>query len=197
MTTDAHHENQKQLFGMIFLLAQRWQVMGDRELADSGVTTKQWLLLVTMQAFFTEPPSMKALAEVMGTSRQNIKQIALNLQSKGLVAIYPDPVDKRILRFRLTARNREFWAERVDKDERYIESLFAQIPPTDLAVTCRTVEKLLALTALPTSAQKHGEEGSNGVKQTRVWVPQDAAVPETMGEDLQPDLHNRFDWADY
>lgn len=146
MNVDKSREQKKEIFGMIFLLAQRWQNLGDQELASIGVTTKQWLLLVTLHVFFKEPPTLSQLAEAMGSSRQNVKQLASNLQKAGFIEILPDAGDKRILRFRLTQKNADIWESRADQDEAYISSLFGDISHQDINITRATIEKLLGIT---------------------------------------------------
>jgi len=137
----------KQIFGMVFLLAQRWQVMGDRELKDADMTTKQWLVLVSIQTLFDSPPSLSELAEAMGSSRQNVKQLALNLERKGFLEIRQDPHDARIQRFVLTPKNHQFWQARAGRDEAFIQSLFEGISPEALDVTNQTLAKLLSITS--------------------------------------------------
>jgi len=147
MTIDQNADNKKEIFGMIFLLAQRWQNLGDQELASIGVTTKQWLLLVTLRVFFKEPPTLNQLAEAMGSSRQNVKQLASNLQKSGYLEIFQDTGDKRILRFRLTRKNAEVWEFRTQRDEEYISSLFGDVSLEDIITTRSTIERLVGISA--------------------------------------------------
>ncbi len=142
---DQGTEHKKEIFGMIFLLAQRWQNLGDQELAEIGITTKQWFLLVTLNIFFKEPPTLNQLAEVMGSSRQNVKQLASNLQKSGFVEIFQDVTDKRTLRFRLTRKNVEVWEPRAKRDEEYISSLFGEVSLQDIITTRKTIEQLVAI----------------------------------------------------
>lgn len=142
---DQGTEHKKEIFGMIFLLAQRWQNLGDQELAEIGITTKQWFLLVTLNIFFKEPPTLNQLAEVMGSSRQNVKQLASNLQKSGFVEIFQDVTDKRTLRFRLTRKNVEVWEPRAKRDEEYISSLFGEVSLQDIITTRTTIEQLVAI----------------------------------------------------
>ena len=146
MTNQNTSQAQKELFGMIFMLAQRWQYIGDRELKDSGVTTKQWFLLVTLHALFESPPNLNDLALVMGSSRQNVKQLAINLEKRGFVEIYQDEADKRVQRFRLTAQNQSFWEARAQSDERFVGSLFGNLSTADIDVTHATLTELLKIT---------------------------------------------------
>lgn len=145
MTTDQSVDHKKEMFGMIFLLAQRWQNLGDQELASIGVTTKQWLLLVTLHVFFDEPPTLNQLTVAMGSSRQNVKQLATNLQRSGFLEIFQDTDDKRILRFRLTRKNAEVWESRAQRDEEYIRSLFGDVSLQDIITTRTTIERLVGI----------------------------------------------------
>jgi len=147
MIVDPSLDHKKEIFGMIFLLAQRWQNLGDQELASIGVTTKQWLLLVTLHVFFKEPPTLNQLAEAMGSSRQNVKQLASNLEKSGFLEIFQDASDKRILRFRLTRKNADVWESRAERDEAYIESLFGDVSDQDIVTTRMTIEKLVGISA--------------------------------------------------
>ncbi|NQV49709.1 MAG: MarR family transcriptional regulator [Candidatus Marinimicrobia bacterium] len=145
MIEDQSIESKKDIFGMIFLLGQRWQTLGDLELASIGVTTKQWLLLITLHVFFKDPPTLNQLTEAMGSSRQNVKQLASNLQRSGFLEIFQDAVDKRVLRFRLTQKNAEIWEARAQRDQEYINSLFGDASPQDILSTRSTLERLLAI----------------------------------------------------
>ena len=146
MSLQTIKQNQKEIFGMVFLLAQRWQNIGDQELKNSGVTTKQWFLLVTLHALFESPPNLNELAQAMGSSRQNVKQLASTLEKRGFLRIYQDEEDLRVQRFKLTKRNTQFWNERADQDESFISSLFEKVSVEDLSATNATIKTLLQIT---------------------------------------------------
>lgn len=146
MANQTVKQDQKELFGLIFLLAQRWQHMGDMELKESGITTKQWFFLVTLHALFETPPNLNELTQAMGSSRQNVKQLALILEKKGFVEINQDSEDMRVQRFKLTPKNKAFWDERADKDEAFIRSLFGKTSAEDLRITNETIKSLLTIT---------------------------------------------------
>ena len=69
-------ENRKFIFASLFLLANKLQTVGDRW--DETITFKQWLLLIIIQ-FKESYPTLTETAELIGTSRQNIKQLVLKL----------------------------------------------------------------------------------------------------------------------
>jgi DNA-binding MarR family transcriptional regulator len=139
-------EARNSIFAMVFLLAQRWQVLGDQQLVDDGLTTKQWLLLATLGALPQEAPSLNELTAVFGTSRQNVKQLALKLEKRGFLEILNDPADRRILRFRITTANQEFWSRRAAEDSQFIAELFQGIPEKKLTTTLEVITSLLSHT---------------------------------------------------
>jgi len=117
-------EKMKYIFGTVFLTAQRWQNQGDHYLAQDNVTTKQWLLLAVITTVFDSPPTLGQAAKAMGTSRQNIKQIALKLEKRGFLKIRTDKKDSRILRLEVTAASSRFWEERAERNTNYLLALF-------------------------------------------------------------------------
>ena len=78
----------------------------------------------------------------MGSSRQNVKQLALKLEKKGFVALVRDESDRRALRVAPTERLEEYRAQRQEQDGTFVEELFAGVAPADLAAANRL---LLAL----------------------------------------------------
>ncbi|MCF7809027.1 MAG: MarR family transcriptional regulator [Candidatus Marinimicrobia bacterium] len=131
------------LFGTIFLLAQRWQTMGDRYLAAENITAKQWLLLASIEHLGGKPATLNEITRAFGTSRQNVKQLALGLEKRGFLNISQDDQDKRALRFEITSQNRNFWQKRAQADQKYISDLFKGIQAKDLEITLKTMQVLL------------------------------------------------------
>jgi len=157
MDNTQQKHDQNNIFALTFILAQRWQTQGDRLLHAHGLTTKQWLLLATIGSLQDSAPTLGQITAAFGTSRQNVKQIALNLQKRGFLTIQQDPVDKRILRFRITPESDAFWYDRAGEDDEFISGLFQGVPAADLHVTARVIQKLVALTE-ETEKQKQEEE---------------------------------------
>jgi DNA-binding MarR family transcriptional regulator len=63
------------------------------------VTTKQWLLLVLLvKTFPGRAPGLTECARLHGSTRQNVKHMAEQLQKKGFLKITRDPRDSRVLR---------------------------------------------------------------------------------------------------
>lgn len=121
-------KEKENIFGSLLFLAQRWTVNGDAILKDKvGITIKQWMLMVILEnQFKNKKPTISETAKEFGTSRQNLKQVALSLQKKGFIDIKPDPKDFRIQRISLTGKHEPFFAgdENEQWQSQYIESLF-------------------------------------------------------------------------
>lgn len=109
------------IFGSIFSLANRLQALGDK--IDENITVKQWFF-VAIVSMFDSPPSILEVSKIIGTSRQNIKKMALILQNQGFVSIQEDSNDKRVSRIWLTKKCFDYFKTREDMEQSFIESLF-------------------------------------------------------------------------
>jgi DNA-binding MarR family transcriptional regulator len=96
-----------QLFGSAFVLVQHLGRRMDGLLAPMGITTRQWLLLAVLSRS-DQPLSLSEAAARYGSSRQNVKSMAVGLQRAGYLRLEPDPVDARTIRLHLTEAVRRF-----------------------------------------------------------------------------------------
>src|SRR5512137_165038 len=109
MTGDELLAARAEIFGSIFVIVQHLARRADAELAELGLTSRQWLLLAVLSRWFPgRSPSLSEAAERYGSSRQNVKQIALGLEKHGFVRLVPDRDDARTTRIELTERVRVF-----------------------------------------------------------------------------------------
>ena len=136
-------EMQKYIFGSIFLIANRLQVLGDQYLGEDSVTTKQWFLNAIISQFGDNPPTLSEVADLAGNSRQNVKQLALKLEEKGFLTIQKDEQDARALRLKLTEKSLEFWGKRQKKDHEYITGLFEELSEEETYCIYKGFEKLI------------------------------------------------------
>jgi DNA-binding MarR family transcriptional regulator len=94
-----------ELFGSVFLLGQHLTRLVDEALRPLDLTTRQWLLLAVLTKKFPgEDATLTAAASWYGTSRQNVKKIAEQLEQRGYLLLVPDPDDGRVVRLKLTAK---------------------------------------------------------------------------------------------
>lgn len=148
-----------EIFGSIFVLSNALQTMVDRELAPYDLTAKQWFMLACLERYFYSEssegsygiegregravPNLKNLAAVMGTSYQNVKQIALKLERTGFIRLSKDSKDKRSILICPTEKNRQFWLSHSSTSEALLLELFAGQSPEALGVLRQGLSRLL------------------------------------------------------
>lgn len=136
-------EKQAFIFGNLFLLANKLQVISDQYLATSGLTTKQWFLIAAIQQFGDTPPTLSEVSELSGSSRQNVKQLAIKLKKNDFLRIEKDEQDTRALRLRLTKKCTSFWEQRENQDKQFITDLFSCLGETETDILSGSVQKIL------------------------------------------------------
>ena len=87
------------LIGLISAFENRFQAMADKSMKE--ISWKQFFAVICI-GMCKEKPTLKELAEIMGSSHQNVKQILIKLEKKGFVRIVADEKDKRKQRIELT-----------------------------------------------------------------------------------------------
>lgn len=127
------------LFGTLFVVANKLDTLLDRELDPFGMTSKQWLLSVAIDALFDEPPTIKQVAKGMGSSHQNVKQVALKLERKGMLSLEKDGEDLRATRLKLTQKAYDFWDGMQRKGDEFLEAVFKGIEADGLKAARRVI----------------------------------------------------------
>jgi DNA-binding MarR family transcriptional regulator len=130
----------KFIFGSLFILANKLQVLGDNFLDE--ITTKQWFLLVMVGQFKDHYPTLSQVASLMGSSHQNAKQIALKLEKKGLICIEKDTKDSRAIRLKLTPACYEYFEGRQGKDNEFLEELFKDLNEMEINTLAVGIHKI-------------------------------------------------------
>lgn len=134
------YDSKHLLFGTLFSVNNKLQSIGDRFYKE--ITTKQWFLLAALQTF-EEPPTLNELSWLMGSSHQNVKQIALKLQQKGYVQIETDAADRRKSRVRLARQFNELQLAYASKETQFLDHLFKDIPESQLLNALETLNTMI------------------------------------------------------
>lgn len=127
------------IYGGIFALSNKLQLIGDK--FDYNISTKQWFLIAIIVSFQEEAPTISMTAERIGTSRQNIKKMANILEQRGFLVIVKDKEDGRIQRLELTKHCIDYFEQRREREEKYMESLFADFDKEMLFVFFRGMKQ--------------------------------------------------------
>lgn len=145
--------NEPMIFALLLIISNKVNTLLEREFKEFDVTTKQWFLSETIHSLFDSPPTIKEVASEMGSSHQNVKQVALKLQQKGLLTLEKDKKDARVTRLRLTEQSDGFWEKTDAKGEIFRVNMFKEMNKKDIATTRGLLEKmLLNLTKIENSA---------------------------------------------
>ncbi len=119
-------EQKAYIFGSIFALANKLQVLGDA--FDKNITIKQWLFIVGVSQF-SEPPTLSEVANFIGYSRQNAKRIAAALDERGYITVVKDENDARALRISLTQKCSDYFTQRSQIELAFLDQLFNGFDP--------------------------------------------------------------------
>ena len=136
-------DDRKYLFGSIFILSNRMDTLLQREFNRFDITTKQWFLSVIIDNLFDIPPTMKEAAKEMGSSHQNVKQVALKLEQKGLLILEKDKRDARATRLKLTDDSYEFWEKIRVEGATFTQRLFKDVDKEEFVVARSVIQKML------------------------------------------------------
>ena len=128
------------LFGGVFALSNRLQLLGDKY--DPNISTKQWFLIAVINSFHEEVPTISMTANRIGSSRQNIKKMAVILEKRGFINIVKDNEDARIQRLELTTYCKEYFGARQEGEEKFIDAVFEEFDEELLTYLYRGMQQL-------------------------------------------------------
>ncbi len=131
------------IFGLLLIISNKMNTLLEREFKEFDVTTKQWFLSETINSLFDSPPTLKEVANAMGSSHQNVKQVALKLQQKGLLLLEKDKKDARVTRLRMTEQSYDFWKQTDPKGAIFRNKMFKKMDTKDISRIRHLLEKIL------------------------------------------------------
>lgn len=105
--------------------------------ADSIFEELSWKQIFFMNcvALFEEAPTIKDMADLLGCSHQNAKQILSKLEKQNFVEVTQDPADKRKQRIMLTEKAVDFRRRYDESIEQAMQSIFENITVEELRTT--------------------------------------------------------------
>ena len=124
------------LLGLLSAFDNRFQAIADKSMKE--ISWKQFFAIICID-LCKEKPTLKELAEIMGSSHQNVKQILLKLEKKGFVNIVTDERDKRKQRIELTRYCMDFCQKNGEVSTQIIGRMFHGISEEQLQATIQTI----------------------------------------------------------
>ncbi|WP_319757194.1 MarR family transcriptional regulator [uncultured Sphaerochaeta sp.] len=132
-------EMKANIFGSLFLVANRLQVLGDQ--IDAQVSTKQWLLLAVLLSCENQRCSLTELSKKIGSSRQNIKKMALILEKRGFLKLTRSDEDKRTVLLQPTQACLSHLKTREKNEIAFVESFFTGFDTEKLMVMQESISQ--------------------------------------------------------
>ena len=127
------------LLGLISAFENRFQAMADSTMKE--ISWKQFFAIICIN-LCKEPPTIRELSDILGSSHQNVKQILLKLEKKGFIAFLSDENDKRKQRIVLTDTCRAFCEKNDDMSIHIMTKMFDGIPEKDIKTTINTITRI-------------------------------------------------------
>ena len=127
-------------FRLILVVAQTMRTMMDDLLRADGLTTQQAALISVAEAL--SGPSLSSAAAALGTTRQNVKQVARALERKGFLRVVPDEDDARARRLVVTEKSREYWRGRSGEDQRTVAGWLSALSDDEAATLFELLSRL-------------------------------------------------------
>ena len=127
------------LLGLLSAFENRFQALADSVMKE--ISWKQFFAIVCIN-ICKEPPTLKELSDILGSSHQNVKQILLKLESKEFIEFQTDPADKRKQRIVLTKKCMKFCEKNNGMSMKIMMKMFEGIPEKDIQTTIKTITKI-------------------------------------------------------
>jgi len=118
-------EHQQYIYGIVFLLANKLQLAGDK--VTQELTLKQWFLLNIMQQMDNKKPNYNDISKAVGTSRQNVSKMISALNRKGMVELHPSQTDQRAIYVSLTQKCFDYFLSKENAGNTHLDKLFSGI----------------------------------------------------------------------
>lgn len=133
--------DQKQyIFGSVLILNNKLQGMKIAGLGD--LTIKQFILLISIRNMENPAPSIQETADILGSTRQNVKKMLEILEREGYVAIQKSKDDRRSFCVSLTDKCFRYFEQHNDAGEKIINVLFDGMKEEDISSTYRVINTL-------------------------------------------------------
>ena len=112
--------------------------------ADNMFEELSWKQIFFMNcvALFHSAPTIRDMADLLGCSHQNAKQILSKLEKQGFVKVSQDSADKRKQRIMLTEKAMEFRRHYDESSEQAMESIFGNISKEELLTAISVFTRL-------------------------------------------------------
>lgn len=133
-------EKEEFIIGIISLLANKLSQIGDGFLPD--ITFKQWFLLIIISKMEKDEKNINDIAELAGTTRQNVKKMLALLERKEYVVVSKSQKDSRALKVQLTEKSYLYFKNNRTLAAKEANNLFKIFANEEIDVFASKLQKL-------------------------------------------------------
>lgn len=103
-----------------------------KQFLDDGISLEMYYCIQALR-WYEKPMKMSELSELTRTPKKQMTKVADRLVEQQLVERIYDPLDRRIVRLRLTDRALSYIDHFLEQDGGYFKSILGQLEPEDLS----------------------------------------------------------------
>ncbi|QDY41594.1 MarR family winged helix-turn-helix transcriptional regulator [Candidatus Pantoea soli] len=127
---------------LLHLTAHAWRLAVDRRLKESGLSMSSWMAIASV-ATAAEPPTQKALAQLLGLEEASVVPLVDRLVKQQLLARVQPPDDRRKRLLVLTPQGTLAFSEVKTQADALRAQLLQDIDAGELAIAEKVLQQLL------------------------------------------------------
>lgn len=146
----------QQIFGTLFSVTNKVQAKGDNFLKT--LTSRQLMIMISIIHLPNEDTSLKNIAKMMETSKQNANRLISGLKKKGYLEIIPSKRDGREINVRITKLGKQVMLECGEKSLLLFADIFNDFSEEELDTFWKLLKKMYSF-----DGEKHDKFEENVV----------------------------------
>lgn len=131
-----------QLITVLFSTTNKIQQEGDKIFSE--LTTRQFMTMVAIVHIPEEERTINNIARMMGTSKQNVKQIIVSLEKKEILYLVEHPTDKRAKKVVVTEQGKNICTRESVVGNKFLEEMAKGLRDEELEQLWTLLNKLFA-----------------------------------------------------
>lgn len=129
------------LLGVLHRFNNSYQAKADAHFKE--LTWKQMFLLNSI-TLFDEAPTIKDIADFIGSSHQNANKLYSKLLAGGYITSVHDPVDRRKQRISITEKGKKFLEANQFGNAKYVFDIFKNVSDEEINLVIDVISRLTA-----------------------------------------------------
>jgi DNA-binding MarR family transcriptional regulator len=137
----------QQVHATLFCVANKIQSSCDEKLGS--ISSRQLMAMIAVAHLSSEDATLKSIAIMLGTSKQNTSKLLNSLKKKDCIEILSNSKDKRSINVRLTQKGIRLMNESAEKNIYAMANIFKELNKEHLETLLSLLQKLARFDGLP------------------------------------------------